>query len=159
MCGILGIVGQHGSHVNQLLYDGLTVLQHRGQDTGILTDNEGNFDLKINGLVSDVFSSDTCFMEGNVGIGHVRCSSGFILSAEAQPFYVNSPYGIASHTMVTSLTPRSWDGSPRRLHEAHQHHGDSGCSRAAVNWESARLPPESRRPSINMKPCSERSAP
>ena len=45
MCGILGIVGQHGSHVNQLLYDGLTVLQHRGQDAaGILTDTEGHSD-------------------------------------------------------------------------------------------------------------------
>ena len=47
MCGILGIVGRQGLHVNQLLYDGLTVLQHRGQDAaGILTDAEGNFRLR-----------------------------------------------------------------------------------------------------------------
>ena len=57
MCGILGIVGHQGAHVNQLLYDGLTVLQHRGQDAaGILTDTDGHFRLrKSNGLVADVF--------------------------------------------------------------------------------------------------------
>ena len=99
MCGILGIVGQHGSHVNQLLYDGLTVLQHRGQDAaGILTDTEGHFRLrKSNGLVSDVFFKRHMLrLEGNVGIGHVRYpTAGSSSSAEAQPFYVNSPYGIA----------------------------------------------------------------
>ena len=74
MCGILGIVGRQGSHVNQLLYDGLTVLQHRGQDAaGILTDVEGNFRLrKSNGLVADVFFKRHMMrLEGNVGIGHV----------------------------------------------------------------------------------------
>ena len=112
MCGILGIVGQHGSHVNQLLYDGLTVLQHRGQDAaGILTDTEGNFRLrKSNGLVSDVFFKRHMLrLEGNVGIGHVRYpTAGSSSSAEAQPFYVNSPYGLPSHTIATSPTPRSW---------------------------------------------------
>ncbi|MDB2367873.1 hypothetical protein N9V76_05500 [Candidatus Poseidoniales archaeon] len=57
MCGIIGIVGRHGSHVNQALYDGLTVLQHRGQDAaGIMTEHNEKFNLrKGNGLVSDVF--------------------------------------------------------------------------------------------------------
>ena len=99
MCGILGIVGRQGVHVNQLLYDGLTVLQHRGQDAaGILTDVEGNFRLrKSNGLVSDVFYKRHMLrLEGNVGIGHVRYpTAGSSSRAEAQPFYVNSPYGIA----------------------------------------------------------------
>ncbi|MBL6886117.1 MAG: amidophosphoribosyltransferase, partial [Candidatus Poseidonia sp.] len=99
MCGILGIVGRQGHHVNQLLYDGLTVLQHRGQDAaGILTDTGGNFRLrKSNGLVSDVFFKRHMMrLEGNVGIGHVRYpTAGSSSRAEAQPFYVNSPYGIA----------------------------------------------------------------
>jgi amidophosphoribosyltransferase len=99
MCGILGIVGRQGTHINQLLYDGLTVLQHRGQDAaGILTDMEGNFRLrKSNGLVSDVFYKRHMLrLEGSVGIGHVRYpTAGSSSRAEAQPFYVNSPYGIA----------------------------------------------------------------
>ena len=98
MCGIIGIVGRQGHHVNQLLYDGLTVLQHRGQDAaGILTDTEGNFRLrKSNGLVSDVFFKRHMMrLEGNVGIGHVRYpTAGSSSTAESQPFYVNSPYGI-----------------------------------------------------------------
>ena len=99
MCGIIGIVGQQGAHVNQLLYDGLTVLQHRGQDAaGILTDVNGHFRLrKSNGLVSDVFFKRHMLrLEGNVGIGHVRYpTAGSSSRAEAQPFYVNSPYGLA----------------------------------------------------------------
>ena len=57
MCGIIGVVGQTGTHVNQLIYDGLTVLQHRGQDAaGIVTEIEGRFHLrKKTGLVKDVF--------------------------------------------------------------------------------------------------------
>ena len=99
MCGILGIVGRQGLHVNQLLYDGLTVLQHRGQDAaGILTDLDGHFRLrKSNGLVSDIFYKRHMLrLQGNVGIGHVRYpTAGSSSRAEAQPFYVNSPYGIA----------------------------------------------------------------
>lgn len=99
MCGIIGLVGRPGVHVNQLLYDGLTVLQHRGQDAaGILTDMDGNFRLrKGNGLVSDVFYKRHMLrLEGNIGIGHVRYpTAGSSSRAEAQPFYVNSPYGLA----------------------------------------------------------------
>lgn len=97
MCGIIGIVGH--SPVNQHLYDGLTVLQHRGQDAaGILTCANNRFYLrKSNGLVKDVFH--TRHMErlkGNMGIGHVRYpTAGSTSSAEAQPLYVNSPFGIA----------------------------------------------------------------
>lgn len=97
MCGIVGIVAT--SPVNQSLYDALTVLQHRGQDAaGIITINEGNFkQRKANGLVKDVFETKHMMrLNGNIGIGHVRYpTAGSSSAAEAQPFYVNSPYGIA----------------------------------------------------------------
>ncbi|WP_299269104.1 amidophosphoribosyltransferase [uncultured Psychrosphaera sp.] len=97
MCGIVGIVGK--SPVNQIIYDGLTVLQHRGQDAaGIVTIDDGKFRLrKANGFVRDVFQERHMQrLEGNMGIGHVRYpTAGSSSSAEAQPFYVNSPYGIA----------------------------------------------------------------
>jgi len=97
MCGIIGIVGR--GPVNQLLYDGLTLLQHRGQDAaGIVTCDGNKFYLrKNNGLVSDVFRTEhMAQLMGNMGIGHVRYpTAGCSSSAEAQPFYVNSPYGIS----------------------------------------------------------------
>ncbi len=96
MCGIVGIVGK--SNVNQALYDALTVLQHRGQDAaGIVTCDRGRLFLrKDNGLVRDVFHQRHMQrLIGNMGIGHVRYpTAGSSSSAEAQPFYVNSPYGI-----------------------------------------------------------------
>jgi amidophosphoribosyltransferase len=97
MCGIVGIVGK--APVNQILYDGLTVLQHRGQDAaGIVTIDQGKFRLrKGNGLVRDVFQERHMQrLQGNMGIGHARYpTAGSSSSAEAQPFYVNSPFGIA----------------------------------------------------------------
>ena len=98
MCAIIGIIAT--SSVNQSLYDGLTVLQHRGQDAaGIVTcDAKGKFYLrKDNGLVRDVFRSRHMLnLRGNMGIGHARYpTAGRSNSAEAQPFYVNSPFGIA----------------------------------------------------------------
>jgi amidophosphoribosyltransferase len=99
MCGIIGIVAKPGVHVNHLIYDGLTVLQHRGQDAaGIVTDEDGHFHLrKSNGLVSDIFyKRHMVELKGNLGIGHVRYpTAGSSSATEAQPFYVNSPYGLA----------------------------------------------------------------
>ena len=96
MCGIVGIKGQ--SPVNQQLYDALTVLQHRGQDAaGIVTHHQGKFFLrKSNGLVRDVFRTHHMqSLVGCTGIGHVRYpTAGTSSTAESQPFYVNSPYGI-----------------------------------------------------------------
>jgi len=96
MCGVVGIVGT--SPVNQSLYDALQVLQHRGQDAaGIMTCHEGRLHLrKDNGLARDVFDNQHMInLPGNMGIGHVRYpTAGCASSAEAQPFYVNSPYGI-----------------------------------------------------------------
>jgi len=97
MCGIIGMVAH--SPVNQAIYDGLTVLQHRGQDAaGIITCEGGRLHLrKDNGLVRDVFHTRHMLrLPGTMGIGHVRYpTAGCESSAEAQPFYVNSPYGIS----------------------------------------------------------------
>lgn len=96
MCGIVGIYSR--SPVNQSLYDALTVLQHRGQDAaGIVTEQNGSLFLrKANGLVKDVFHTRHMHrLQGNIGVGHVRYpTAGCASSAEAQPLYVNSPYGI-----------------------------------------------------------------
>ncbi len=97
MCGILGIVAK--SPVNQVLYDGLLVLQHRGQDAaGIATSEGSTFHMhKASGLVRDVFRTRNMrSLVGNMGIGHVRypTAGSSESSAEAQPFYVNSPFGI-----------------------------------------------------------------
>ncbi len=96
MCGVIGIVGKNP--VNQLLYDGLLVLQHRGQDAAGIVTCDGNtfFMHKNNGLVKDVFQTRHMrSLVGNVGIGHVRYpTAGSSSAAEAQPFYVNSPFGI-----------------------------------------------------------------
>ena len=97
MCGILGIVAR--APVNQLLYDGLLLLQHRGQDAaGIVTSEGSSFHMhKGSGQVRDVFRTRNMrSLPGNVGIAHCRyptAGSAFKV-AEAQPFYVNSPFGI-----------------------------------------------------------------
>jgi amidophosphoribosyltransferase len=96
MCGVVGIVSNQP--VAQALYDALTVMQHRGQDAaGIVTwGDEGLAQRKGNGLVRDVFQQRHMLrLLGNIGIGHVRYpTAGGARSDEAQPFYVNSPYGI-----------------------------------------------------------------
>ena len=98
MCGIVGIRSEK-ENVCLSIYNALTVLQHRGQDAaGIVVVDKGNF-LNIhknNGLVRDVFNDDEMIrLAGNVGLGHVRYpTAGTMKTAEAQPFYVNSPFGI-----------------------------------------------------------------
>ncbi len=121
MCGIVGIVGK--SNVNQALYDALTVLQHRGQDAaGIVTSHDGRLFLrKDNGLVRDVFH--TRHMQrliGHIGIGHVRYpTAGSSSSAEAQPFYVNSPYGI---TLAHNGNLTNVDQLSREIYESDLRH-------------------------------------
>src|SRR3979490_3240239 len=97
MCGILGIVAK--TPVNQLLYDGLLLLQHRGQDAaGIVTSEHKAFHMhKGPGMVRDVFRTRNMrSLSGGTGIGHCRYpTAGSAFNAgEAQPFYVNSPFGI-----------------------------------------------------------------
>ncbi|MBD8530284.1 MULTISPECIES: amidophosphoribosyltransferase [unclassified Massilia] len=96
MCGIVGVVSQ--TPVNQLLYDALLLLQHRGQDAaGIATNHSSMFAMyKANGLVRDVFRTRNMrSLHGNTGIGHCRYpTAGSSSEEEAQPFYVNAPFGI-----------------------------------------------------------------
>ncbi|MBK7327032.1 amidophosphoribosyltransferase [Candidatus Propionivibrio aalborgensis] len=97
MCGILGVVAT--TPVNQLLYDGLMVLQHRGQDAaGIATGESDAFHMhKGSGLVRDVFRTRNMrALPGSMGIAHCRypTAGSSSDSAESQPFYVNSPFGL-----------------------------------------------------------------
>ena len=97
MCGILGVVADNP--VNQLLYDGLLVLQHRGQDAaGIVTAEGPMFHIhKGGGMVRDVFRTrDMRALTGQAGIAHTRypTAGSAASAAESQPFYVNSPFGI-----------------------------------------------------------------
>jgi len=96
MCGIVGVVGR--SSVGLELYEGLSMMQHRGQDAaGIVTCAGDRLTLrKAKGLVRDVFGqSHISALEGSMGIGHVRYpTAGTSSTAEAQPMYVNSPFGI-----------------------------------------------------------------
>ncbi|MBU2924594.1 amidophosphoribosyltransferase [Colwellia sp. 4_MG-2023] len=121
MCGIVGIVGK--TPVNQYLYDGLTVLQHRGQDAaGIVTIHDDTFRLrKGNGLVKDVFHTRHMLrLQGNIGIGHVRYpTAGTSSSSEAQPFYANSPYGISlahNGNLTNADELKTWLNTKARRH-------------------------------------------
>ena len=99
MCGIVGIVGHPDSQAAQSLYDGLLVLQHRGQDAaGIVTSDSNNIcHRRANGLVRDVFrSKHSETLRGSMGIGHVRYpTAGSSSVSEAQPFYTNTPFGVS----------------------------------------------------------------
>ncbi|KAG5188653.1 Amidophosphoribosyltransferase [Tribonema minus] len=100
MCGIVGILlADETSHANQLIFDALTALQHRGQDAaGITTCSNGRFFArKDNGLVKDVFQAkDMLLLTGPVGIGHCRYpTAGTSSCTEAQPLYTNYPFGIS----------------------------------------------------------------
>jgi len=140
MCGILGIVTGEGSHVNQLLYDGLLVLQHRGQDAaGIVTcDGEKLHRRKSTGLVSDVFyKRHMRELVGNMGIGHVRYpTAGTSSVAEAQPFYVNSPYGI---TLAHNGNLTNADYLRRKVADIGRHLNTSSDSEMLLNILAAAL--------------------
>src|SRR6201990_3599738 len=97
MCGIVGVVSP--APVNQLIYDALLLLQHRGQDAaGIVTLLERKFFMhKAKGMVKDVFRTRNMrALPGNVGLGQVRypTAGNAYSEEEAQPFYVNAPFGI-----------------------------------------------------------------
>ncbi len=97
MCGIVGVVSN--APVNQLIYDALLLLQHRGQDAaGIVTQQERKFFMhKAKGMVKDVFRTRNMrSLPGNCGLGQVRypTAGNAYSEEEAQPFYVNAPFGI-----------------------------------------------------------------
>ena len=97
MCGIVGVVSN--APVNQLIYDALLLLQHRGQDAaGIVTQQDDKFFMhKAKGMVKDVFRTRNMrALPGNCGLGQVRypTAGNAFSEEEAQPFYVNAPFGI-----------------------------------------------------------------
>ena len=99
MCGVIGLVNTNAEQARDTLYEGLTVVQHRGQDSaGIITnDNYQVFLRKDNGLVNDVFLNKHMMqLSGNMGIAHVRYpTAGCDSKHEAQPFFVNAPFGLS----------------------------------------------------------------
>ena len=109
MCGVVGIVST--GPVNQMLYDALLLLQHRGQDAAGIATAQGKriFMSRGTGLVRDVFRTrDMRNLFGEMGIGHVRYpTAGSAMSAEeAQPFYVNAPFGIVlGHNGILPMRP------------------------------------------------------
>ena len=121
MCGIIGIVSHQ--QVARVIYDSLLVLQHRGQDSaGIVVCDGNKLNLrKANGQVSDVFHTRHMLnLVGNMGIGHVRYpTAGCSSSAEAQPFYVNSPYGI---TLAHNGNLTNVDELKRELYQSDLRH-------------------------------------
>lgn len=98
MCGIVGVVNKPGDRAALSLYDALLMIQHRGQDAAGIATCEGNrlFLEKNNGLVRDVFDAQGMkSLQGNLGVAHCRYpTAGSSACSEAQPFYVNSPYGL-----------------------------------------------------------------
>lgn len=121
MCGLLGII--QNDPVVQDLYDGLIVLQHRGQDAaGIATLDNGHMHLKKgNGLVRDVFHlGNIVRLKGRIGIGHVRYpTAGCSNAEEAQPFYVNAPFGIA---LAHNGTLTNYEKLKKEVHENNLRH-------------------------------------
>jgi amidophosphoribosyltransferase len=139
MCGIVGMVGN--SAVNQRIYDALTVLQHRGQDAaGIVTSSEGELYVRKGaGLVRDVFQQHHMVeLKGNIGIGHVRYpTAGCDRASEAQPFYVNAPYGIClAHN--GNLTNAS-ELAAVLIHEDRRHLNTSSDSEVLLNVFASEL--------------------
>ncbi len=151
MCGIIGIVGYEP--VSPRLYDGLSLLQHRGQDAGgIATSHKGRLILRRGaGLVRDVFTTDDIQrLQGQMGIGHVRYpTAGTSASAESQPFYVNSPYGIV---MGHNGNLTNADTLQRELFEADLRHiNTSSDSEVLLNVFAHEL--QALRPSTHLEPA------
>jgi amidophosphoribosyltransferase len=149
MCGIIGIVGN--SDVAASIYEALTMLQHRGQDAaGIATLDGYQINLhKGSGLVRDVFGANEMRpLTGTTGIGHVRYpTAGTDETAEAQPFYVNSPYGIAlghNGNLINTgaLTQELFDSDRRHLNTR----SDSEVLLNILAHELYELNPKSLRP-------------
>ncbi len=141
MCGIIGLVGHPASQVGKTLYDGLLVLQHRGQDAaGIVTSDESNIShRRANGLVRDVFRlRHIKTLEGSMGLGHVRYpTAGSSSAAEAQPFYTNAPFGVSlAHNGNLTNPEAIIDGL---LERDHRRINTSSDSEALLNLFAAEI--------------------
>ena len=141
MCGIIGIVGSPDSQVASSIYDGLIVLQHRGQDAaGIVTSDSNNIcHRRANGLVRDVFlERHMKKLVGAMGIGHVRYpTAGSNSSSEAQPFYTNTPFGVSlAHNGNLNNTPEIISGL---LEYDHRRINTSSDSEALLNLFAAEI--------------------
>lgn len=141
MCGIIGIVRAPGTQVSTSVYDGLIVLQHRGQDAaGIVTSDSDNIcHRRANGLVKDVFlERHMGKLIGSMGIGHVRYpTAGSNSSAEAQPFYTNTPFGVSlAHNGNLNNTPDIIAGL---LEYDHRRINTSSDSEALLNLFAAEI--------------------
>lgn len=122
MCGIVGVVSPQ-YQVNQPIFDALTALQHRGQEAaGMMTCSGEQVALrKAGGLVSQVIQPEHMQrLQGDFGIGHVRYpTAGSDYAIEAQPFYVNSPYGLGivhNGNLVNTTELRSFIKTTARRH-------------------------------------------
>jgi amidophosphoribosyltransferase len=123
MCGIVGVIAQ--APVNQLIYDALLLLQHRGQDAAGIVTMQGTqcFMHKARGMVRDVFRTRNMrALPGDVGLGQVRypTAGNAYSEEEAQPFYVNAPYGIVlvhngNLTNATALKQELFDVDRRHI--------------------------------------------
>lgn len=131
MCGIIGLATT--DHAVQSIYDGLIVLQHRGQDSAGIVTYDGRFYLKKgNGLVRDVFKAKhMAALKGTMGLGHVRYTTAGCAdaSAEAQPFYVNSPYGI---TLIHNGNLTNYDELKKELTERDARYLNTGSDTEAL---------------------------
>ena len=125
MCGIVGVISK--APVNQLIYDALLLLQHRGQDAAGIVTMQGTkcFMHKARGMVRDVFRTRNMrALPGSVGLGQVRypTAGNAYSEEEAQPFYVNAPYGIVLvHNGNLTNAPGAEAGAVRRRPAPHQH--------------------------------------
>src|SRR4029450_4642815 len=123
MCGIVGVISK--APVNQLIYDALLLLQHRGQDAAGIVTMQGTkcFMQKARGMVRDVFRTRNMrALPGRVGLGQVRypTAGNAYSEEEAQPFYVNAPYGIVlvhngNLTNATALKQELFDIDRRHI--------------------------------------------
>ena len=132
MCGVVGIVSR--SPVNQQIYDALITLQHRGQDAaGMVTWDDRRLQLrKGNGLVREVFEARHMRrLGGTMGIGHVRYpTAGTASAAEAQPMYVNVPYGVS---LAHNGNLVNVGELQQRIHGAHRHMNTESDSEILLN--------------------------
>ena len=141
MCGIIGLVGHPDTQVGKTLYDGLLVLQHRGQDAaGIVTSDSSNIShRRANGLVRDVFRlRHIKALQGSMGLGHVRYpTAGSSSAAEAQPFYTNSPFGVSLAHNGNLTNPN--EIIDRLLERDHRRINTSSDSEALLNLFAAEI--------------------